>query len=288
MDTAGRAGQTQRTSRWAQGLQTRADWLRLLGVAAGCGVLLGVLGPFGSFLNGSFAVLLAHWVVDTTLAAALAGVIVPPLFRVGRALRLPWALSLLLSLALFSVPVALLARLEAGWVWPGQTAHLQLWDWYGQALFVSLCVTGVWLLLGARPASPAASDESAPMVGEGAPSASGAETASPPVPAVLSADTSPTPHARADATLCLQMEDHYVRIHHPSGSQLELMSLQDAIGRFGSDGLQVHRSWWVASRAVIRAEREGRNWRLRLSNGIAVPIARNRIAAVRARGWLGD
>jgi hypothetical protein len=47
--------------------------------------------------------------------------------------------------------------------------------------------------------------------------------------------------------ICLQMEDHYLRVHHDAGSRLELMPLREAIRRYGRrDGLQVHRSWWVA------------------------------------------
>jgi len=49
----------------------------------------------------------------------------------------------------------------------------------------------------------------------------------------------------------------------------------------------VHRSWWVAADAVTGAERDGRNWRLRLSNGLLVPVARNSVAAVRQRRLIG-
>lgn len=285
MNTANTAGPRNAASCWTRGLQTRAEWLRLLGVAAGCGLMLGVLGPFGSFLNGSYAVLLTHWMLGTVLAAALGGVIVPLLLRYCRACRLPWVLCLPVSLALFSVPVAVLVRLEAGWLWPTQTAHLHAWDWYGQVLFVSACVTGVWLLVHAGfPRHETAADRTA-VQGSRVRPVSGADTRAPALIAAPGAGV-PAPHPGADGTLCLQMEDHYVRIHHASGSQLELMSMQDAIIRFGRDGVQVHRSWWVAGRAVVAAEREGRNWRLRLSNGLAVPVARNRIAAVRALGWL--
>ena len=87
--------------------------------------------------------------------------------------------------------------------------------------------------------------------------------------------------------MCLQMEDNYVRVHRAQGSSLELMSLREAIERFGHPGgLQVHRSWWVAAAAVEGAERDTRNWRLRLRNGMLVPVARNRVAAVRAQGWI--
>jgi hypothetical protein len=35
-----------------------------------------------------------------------------------------------------------------------------------------------------------------------------------------------------------------------------------------------------------QAERDGRNWGLRLTNGTSVPVARNRVADIRARGWI--
>ena len=53
-----------------------------------------------------------------------------------------------------------------------------------------------------------------------------------------------------------------------------------------ADGLQVHRSWWVAKRAVVRAVSEGRNLRLQLVNGITAPVARSAVAIVREAGWL--
>jgi hypothetical protein len=42
----------------------------------------------------------------------------------------------------------------------------------------------------------------------------------------------------------------------------------------------------IADDAVEGAERDARKWQLRLRNGLLVPVARNRIHQVRARGWL--
>jgi DNA-binding LytR/AlgR family response regulator len=85
------------------------------------------------------------------------------------------------------------------------------------------------------------------------------------------------------------MEDHYVRIHRAGGSSLELMTMSDAIARYGADkGLRAHRSWWVADDAVTGAERDGRNWRLRLTNGLSVPLARASVSEARAKGWIRD
>jgi hypothetical protein len=50
------------------------------------------------------------------------------------------------------------------------------------------------------------------------------------------------------------------------------------------DGLQV--SWWVAAQAVAGADRHARNWRLRLTNGLTVPVVRKRVIEARTRGWI--
>jgi DNA-binding LytR/AlgR family response regulator len=87
--------------------------------------------------------------------------------------------------------------------------------------------------------------------------------------------------------LCLQMEDHYVRAHTARGSDLILTPLKDAIAELGAtDGLQVHRSWWVARAAVAEPVTSGRNLSLRLSNGLEVPVSRASVAKLRAAGWL--
>jgi DNA-binding LytR/AlgR family response regulator len=87
--------------------------------------------------------------------------------------------------------------------------------------------------------------------------------------------------------LCLQMEDHYLRVHTALGSDLVLTPLKDALAELtGVEGLQVHRSWWVARAAVAGSVSEGRNLRLKLVNGLAVPVARASVARLRASGWL--
>ena len=233
-------------------------WARLLSFGAFAGALLGVFGPFGSYLNGSFLILVLHWTFMTMFGTAVGGLTVPHMIRFLGARGFPLWFALLISLAVISLPLGAFSSIEARWLWPWQTARMRAPDWYVQTLLSCLFVAAGWLLLeyarGARH-RPIQADR-------------------------------PTPAAFAGPILCLQMEDHYVRVHRASGSTLELMPLQDAIARYGSGGLQVHRSWWVAADAVVGAERDGRNWRLRLSNGQIVPVARNRIAAVRERQWI--
>lgn len=82
------------------------------------------------------------------------------------------------------------------------------------------------------------------------------------------------PYALRGPVLCLQMEDHYVRIHTEKGSALILMRFSDAIAQLDPEsGLRVHRSWWIATEALAGIEPLSRTVRARLSNGLMVPVS---------------
>jgi hypothetical protein len=239
----------------------RGDWLRALGLALAAGIVLGVFGPFGSFLNGNIMLRIFSWTVNLVVGTAIIVAIVPPIVRLFVRLKLGRVAGLIAGLPLATAPAALFSAVFGNWLWPRAVGRVRPEDWYAQALLVALVLAGLWILisLATRPSS---------------------------APEAPPAAETPDPH---EPVLCLQMEDHYVRVHRPSGSRLELMPLRDAIARYGKDaGLQVHRSWWVSASAVDGAERDARNWRLRLSNGLEVPVARNRVADVRAAGWIGE
>lgn len=75
--------------------------------------------------------------------------------------------------------------------------------------------------------------------------------------------------------ICLRMEDHYLRIVTDKGSDLILMRFADALQELqGYPGLQVHRSWWVASKAITGTERRGRQLWIKLDNGQTAPVSR--------------
>lgn len=86
--------------------------------------------------------------------------------------------------------------------------------------------------------------------------------------------------------IAVEAEDHYLRVHTDAGSGLIHMSLSAALASLRDhDGLQVHRSWWVARRAVEAARwRKGRGV-LTLTGGLEAPVSESRAAAVRALDW---
>ena len=85
--------------------------------------------------------------------------------------------------------------------------------------------------------------------------------------------------------LRLSMQDHYVEVHTDLGTQLLLMRMSDAIKELdGVDGMQVHRSHWVATAAVEGKTRENGRLLLVTKDGAKVPVSRSHNADVREAG----
>lgn len=87
--------------------------------------------------------------------------------------------------------------------------------------------------------------------------------------------------------IAVGVEDHYVRVHASDRTEMLLLRLSDAIGEMEpQQGMQVHRSWWVARDAIVTAKRDGRNLRLSLSGGLEVPVSRAYVTKLKQTGWI--
>ena len=54
----------------------------------------------------------------------------------------------------------------------------------------------------------------------------------------------------------------------------------------GIEGLQVHRSWWVARDAITDAKRGDGRATLTLKDGAEVPVSRTYAGLLREKGWI--
>lgn len=85
----------------------------------------------------------------------------------------------------------------------------------------------------------------------------------------------------------LSSSNHYVNVVTELGEQEVLIRLADAIAELnGVKGLQVHRSHWVATAAVIGHERDKGRLFLLTSDGAKVPVSRSFRPEVEAQGLL--
>jgi hypothetical protein len=92
---------------------------------------------------------------------------------------------------------------------------------------------------------------------------------------------------RGASVWAVEAEDHYLRLHTSKGQDLILMRLADAVAELdGIEGLQVHRSWWVARDAVADIARGDGRATLTLQDGSQVPVSRTYAKVLREKGWM--
>lgn len=267
--------------RWLLGVAGRA------GLAVLFAALLAFLAPFGTYqfatveLIGYWTIQMAAWLV---LSQAVAWILAQvPAVRSRPAVQQRVAAVLIAALPMMVV-TGIANNMLSGWQpEPGEVAEL----------FVSITLIGGaytfladWLMADmlAAQAQPTGGSDVLPFAVPDAAGEGVSDGVAAPDNALI--DRLPA-HIRADI-LCLQVEDHYVRVHGRHGSAMVLMRFSDALrGIDHLAGSQVHRSWWVATDAVAALRRTGRTAQLTLLNGTSVPVSQPYLAyAVRTWGGL--
>ncbi|WP_249403556.1 LytTR family DNA-binding domain-containing protein [Sphingomonas sp. CFBP 13720] len=245
-------------------------------ILCGIGMLLAVLGPFGSFA-APFARRMVFWVGVVVAGYACYMPATVAASRLADRLNLPrialWAGACLVATVPLTVIVWAAEAVFRPIALPDMADALAA---YGNILVLGSAVTTVFWFRRGGPVRGSPDDD----IPADTPSTDTAPVA--PAPFL---DRLPL-HLGRDL-VALAMEDHYVRAHTAAGSTLILMRMRDAVAELeGIDGRLVHRSWWVARDHVTGVLRDGRNLRLSLSNGITAPVARGQAEPLHDAGWL--
>jgi DNA-binding LytR/AlgR family response regulator len=246
----------QSTLRELQGLSRDARFWTVLAVIA---LIVGLVGPFGTYQVLAVAPRLAYWGV-VVLGTALTGTLVVGFIERLLRPRLNKYLAALLAGALPGpLLAAMVALINIAVFGPGVTSF----DLLTLGIYCTLISAAVTLVSAVleRPITPAATPEP---------------------PALLER----LPRPQRGPLRRISVADHYVEVTTDKGSSLVLMRLSDAIKETAPiEGLQVHRSHWVALDAVRRSTRQNGRPALELDDGTIVPVSRTYIAAVRAAGF---
>jgi LytTr DNA-binding domain len=242
------------------------------------GVVFGLFGPFGTF-SAPLGLRVLYWVVFIVAGYTL----FRPTLIVSEWLADHIGMSIWIAKALAIGVASLPMTLLVAWMLDGFQIKAALTSnalpyFYGQVVLVSLIVNFIYDLLFTRhPPDRAIKPPAIEAV-----VASGMSSIEAPEERAF--------HSRLPIgfgpVLALSGEDHYVRVHGRNRSELILVRLRDAISEMGEEeGLQVHRSWWVARAAVANMERSGRAYVLILSNGLKVTASRDGRELLEAKGW---
>ena len=246
-------------------------------VMVALGLLVGLLGPFGTFAAPPAQRMLS-WVIWLLVGYALFR---PTNIVAGwlcEATGLPHVVGKSIALIVASVPLTLVVTMMVTGMRFGEALR---WPGYW-TMYLYICVIAVVAsivmnaVFGRRTDTPTTP----------APKISDPRSDQPPAPAEPVAPALPLPPGFGPV-YAIKGEDHYVRIIGEAREELILMRMRDAIDRLGNvDGLRVHRSWWVAKKAVASVRRNGRTAVITLTSGHEVTVARDMMPQLRTAGWL--
>ena len=244
--------------------------IRPAAVFVATGILLAILAPYRTDAIFPVWERLAFWI----MSSCLCGCLLLPFYLLGRMAGRDYGLAahlwLPLSATLAAVPATLIVQSAATAVNPA-IQLLPFAKLLPSVLLLCLPLQFVLHLL-LRETDALAPD---------------APTPDAPIDQAIAPLLAKLPKSLGDEILCMKTEDHYLRVFTPHGNALILMRMTDAEKTTGDvEGLRVHRSWWVARAAVRRSVAAGGNISLILSNGVEVPVSRERRHLLQAQGWL--
>ncbi len=253
--------------------KSRSKDLGILLVVAG---FVAFLNPYNAVETPAFIVRWAYW-SGLALIGAIVGVV-----AVRLSLRIlkdaPWYAHIFTAPPIIAVFVTPAVQGLSAVMAPGRTLPPFL-DLYWLVLVLSVGMTALILMMG-RAGVTNTSIPVRPL--------EHTSGATPAQDTAMSRFLKRLPLRYRDCRLlALSAEDHYLRVHTNMGEELILMRLSDAVTELDEiDGLQVHRSWWVARSSVTGLQREGARTFLTIEGDRKIPVSRTNVKRLREADWI--
>ncbi len=254
--------------------------LTSLAVLLVIGAVFGWIGPYGTFYDLKLGERFAYWMLAIPLVGMPTSLVVGLVAQTAPATRWPVPVQTLVAALLAGVPSSLVViALETIFRQAPPITAASLGSIYVSVTIVIALISIPLSIMRARREHGAAA----------APAPNIAPLAAAPPAASGSPFLRRISPRLGSALLAIATEDHYLRVTTELGSELILFRLSDAVAELDpAAGQQVHRSYWVARRAVATVERNGHRTALVLTNGEKIPVSRTYLPALRAAGWLQE
>jgi DNA-binding LytR/AlgR family response regulator len=256
-------------------------WATILTVA----VMLGVVGPFGTFSQMPFLPRIGYWLAVALMTYAIGYVVIGLIlgyYLPGQSYR---GAKILFAGFVAAVPItASVALLNTALFADPQWVNGDLAALFINVALISSGISFLYDLIQGRDAEEKVTAAAEPHSPAAAPS-----------PTVFPTDTAPPaarpplierlPATARGRLTYMSMQDHYVDVHTDRGSALILLRLADAVRETAPmAGVQIHRSHWVALDAVQDTLRKDGKLYVKMNDGALLPVSRSFQAAAREAG----
>lgn len=241
--------------------------IKTLLISSILGLILGFLGPFGSY-NMPLLQRLIYWIVIFNLGYFIYYIshqITGRLFDYGNKDSYP-IVKFILPTLLASVPLSFLVGFST----------LILFDTKSSLFSIALMVFPQVLILGL------VIDSLLRLIHR---DQSQVKSSKIDKPGKLFIDRLPT--ELGEELICAVMEDHYMNVYTDKGSHMLLIRMKDALIELKDyKGTQVHRSSWVVINKVKEVKKVARKTLLVMTNNIEISVSRKYLSAIKDAGLL--
>ncbi|NOZ66768.1 MAG: hypothetical protein GXP00_09795 [Alphaproteobacteria bacterium] len=256
---------TKRKLTWKESCQKHKWDMKDYGVILTIGVILGLLGPFGTAEAGMLKSLF-FWVVMCFMGSFVFWPMIVALsvFRGKDFYRR--SLSFIIVTLVGAIPITLLVQIATYYFFDYRDISLKAYIlFYPNVVLIAFIVGGI-SVLHEKWREKDSLLETMPAANPG------------------KAFLKRLPPSMGQDLIAVVMEDHYLRVYTGQGEHMFLHRLKDALLELADyDGMQVHRSWWIAAQAVRDVRRDDRKITLIMTNDLEIPVSRTYQTMVRER-----
>lgn len=246
-------------------------------IIAAIGLVMGFLGPFGTYVM-PLGWRLAYWVLFIIIGYAIFRPISICAVWLQDAIAIPKWVAELIGTAIAALPMTFLV----GFAMAGMRFDPAFMGSRFLPLYLQCAALGFGIYMMMELLFRTNRGTGTPVD-----SHSEAQEAERPQPVIRTVLHKRLPIGFPDSILALSVEDHYVRVHASDQNEMLLMRMRDAIPETQPiEGMQVHRGWWVAKHAITESRREGRNLKIIVANGLEIPVSRSYAGTLKQMGWI--
>ncbi|MFT2110770.1 LytTR family DNA-binding domain-containing protein [Marinomonas sp. 2405UD68-3] len=252
-------------------------WLRFVFVCLVIGLVVAIIGPFGTFSELTLVERIVYWQVAITVIGLESLVVILMLFHYPATAHWHYSKVMLASSAIIVLP----ASMQIHWLNQSLMTSKSETNLIQLSAHVFLILLVILLPMGRRIQNRfihnvnfASNDkiDSVKALGSHATNEDIKQERKfvnePDIRQILGIDIQ-------GKLICITAEDHYINVMTDCESQLILRRFSDAVTLLKHySGLQVHRSWWVASDAIVKLERKSNKCWLVMENNIQVPVSK--------------
>ena len=239
----------------------------LLAALLAAGLVAGLAGPFGTGEVLSAVPRVGYWLVMVVLSYASASVVASLVFeRLSRRFNNIWPIVLVAGLSAGMAVCGLLILVNTLVFGPHWDCPSCLLSLFANVVAITTIITATLYYVSFQAeAKSNATQASAPQVRL----------------------MERLPLENRGALISLSVTDHYTEVVTTKGRELLLLRLGDAMAETApTQGMQVHRSHWVALDQIASARRDGQKAVLTMQNGSDIPVSRTYVKALKEAGVL--